>query len=121
MEPSTNLDNKPINQFFDEMHRYIITVNDCQERITTHHKRFSLTHDRLIENLNQFALLVAAYHGLLDESYADQAGLLIQNIGSLVKQNGEALEDLGKDFKAVMNVTMELFGIETDDNNTLAK
>jgi len=121
MAAANDLNDRPINQFFDEMNRYIIEVNDCQEKIATHYRRFSMTQERLIEKLNQLALLVVAYHGLLDETYSDQAGLLIQNIGSLVKQNGEALEDLGKDFKAVMNVTMELFGIETDDNNTLVE
>ena len=75
----------------------------------------------MIEKLNQLALIVRAYNGLLDPDFTDQMNFLVRDIGSLVKQNGEALEDLGKDFKAAMNVTMELFGIETDDNNTLAE
>jgi len=121
MAAATDIENRPIAQFFDEMNQYIIEITDCNEKITTHYKRFSITHDGLIEKLNQLALIVAAYQGLLDPEYSDRMSLLIRDIGSLVKQNGEALEDLGKDFKAVMNVTMELFGIETDDNNTLAK
>ena len=96
-------------------------LSDANERIQTHHNRFKLTHDRMIEDLNQLALLICAYQGLLDADYTEQMSLLVSDIGSLLKQNGEALECLGHDFQSVINTTMELFGIETFNNNTLAE